>query len=77
MMFGMIQEVVVRFIVFYVCIDKCKNIVGVVRYRRCVLWRAHTITIDDEGLAVHILEHDRLGTNDAKDENGIQQTCFP
>ena len=56
-MFGMIQEVVVRFIVFNVCIDKCKSIVGVVRYRRCVLGRAHTITINDEGHAVHILEH--------------------
>ena len=77
MMFGFIQEVVVGFIAFNVGIDKCKNIVGVVRYRWCLLWRAHTITINDEGLAEHVLEHNWLGANDAKDKDGIQQACFP
>ena len=56
-MFGIIQEVRVGFTAFNVGIDKCKNIVGVVRYRWYVLWRVHTITINDEGLAEHILEH--------------------
>ena len=56
-MSGKIQEVVAGFIAFSVGINKCKNIVGVVRYHGCVLWRAHTITINNEDLAEHILEH--------------------
>jgi hypothetical protein len=76
-MFGMIQEIVIRFIAFNVGIDKCKNIVDVARYRWRVLWRAHAISINNEDLAGHILKYNWLGANDAKDKDGIQQASFP
>ena len=74
-MFVITKEISIRLTGCTVSIDECKNI-DVFRYRWYALWRAHGIT-NNEDLALHILKHDRLGANDAKDKDRIQQACFP
>ena len=70
------KEIFIRSIDFIVGIDKCKNVVGVVRYPWChTLWE-DGIT-NNEDIAEHILKHDWLGKNNAKNEDGIQHACFP
>ena len=57
-------------------IDEWKYIVIYgIQYRRA-LWRAQGI-INNEDLALYVLEHDWLGFNDTKNKNEIQQACFP
>ncbi len=68
-MFGITQEIGFRFIAFNVGIDKCKDFV--VRYRPCVLWCVYAGIINNEDLAVHVLKHELLAANHAKDEDGI------
>jgi hypothetical protein len=60
---------------FTVSIDKGKNIASWYHWSACLLV-AHSI-VNNEDIFLHILKHDWLGANDAKDEDGIQQACFP
>ena len=60
---------------FSIGIDECKNVVNIVRYPLCAP-RAYGIT-NNEDNAMHVLEHDWPGKNDAKDEDGMQHARFP